>query len=337
MAAALAPATGSAAPTRSYWGAQIGPQLTGGQAPWDMGAVSAFEGIAGKKLSLIHFAAPFASCTASGCAYQSFPTTPLNNIRSHGSIPLFSWSSQATPSSLSQPDYQLADVIAGQHDAYIRTFATAAKAWGKPFFLRFNWEMNGDWFSWSEGVNGNQPGEYVAAWRHVRDIFTSVGAKNVSWVWCPYTDPNGRLLSLSSQYPGDAYVDWTCLDGFNWGTNPAGPNPGWRSFDRIFSSTYHQITDTVAPSKPMLLGEVASTEYGGSKAGWITNMFSWLPTLYPKIRGLTWFDRYADGMDWPIETSTTASNAFAKGIRDQYYVANSYGTITKSPIAPPGG
>ena len=28
---------------------------------------------------------------------------------------------------------------------------------------------------------------------------------------------------------------------------------------------------------------------------------------------------------------------FAKKIRDQYYVANSYGTITKSPIAPPGG
>jgi beta-mannanase len=30
--------------------------------------------------------------------------------------------------------------------------------------------MNGNWFSWSERTNVNQPGEYVAAWRHVHDI-----------------------------------------------------------------------------------------------------------------------------------------------------------------------
>ena len=44
------------------------------------------------------------------------------------------------------------------YDSYIRGFATAAKSWGHPFFLRFNWEMNGNWFPWSEGVNGNKTG-----------------------------------------------------------------------------------------------------------------------------------------------------------------------------------
>ena len=51
-------------------------------------------------------------------------------------------------------------------------FATDAKTWGHPFFMRMDHEMNGKWYPWSEQVNGNQPGGYVRMWRHVHDIFT---------------------------------------------------------------------------------------------------------------------------------------------------------------------
>ncbi|MBS1863384.1 MAG: hypothetical protein JSS68_16930, partial [Actinobacteria bacterium] len=168
-------------PTSLYWGAWIGNQLTGTEAPWDMGAVSRFEGQTGKPVSLIHFASPFADCSHSPCTDYNFPTGPMTAIREHGAIPFFSWSSQSTPSSLNEPEYQLSDVISGRYDSYIRKFAEEAKAWGHPFFLRFDWEMNGNWFPWAEGVNGNNPGEYVAAWRHVHDIFTQVGATNATW------------------------------------------------------------------------------------------------------------------------------------------------------------
>jgi hypothetical protein len=318
----------------SYWGAQIGPHLTGMDAPWDMNAVTKFEGLARKKLSLVHFASPFANCSSSPCTFYPFPTTPMQSVRAHGSIPAFSWSSQAIPDDADQPDFQLADVTAGTYDAYIRNWATTAKNWGKPFFLRFNWEMNGDWFAWGERANGNQPGDYVAAWRHVHDIFTSVGATNASWVWCPYVDPKGTLQPLASLYPGNAYVDWTCLDGFNWGPN-ANPPRVWRSFDYLFGPSYHQIVDTIAPTKPMVIGEIASTEAGGSKAGWITNMFTQLGTNYTKIRGLQWFEKFDTGMDWPIETSTTATNAFAKGIANRAYQANRYAAISSRPIPAP--
>ncbi|MEK6276684.1 MAG: glycosyl hydrolase [Actinomycetota bacterium] len=329
------PSASSAAQPSQYWGAEIGDQLTGTQPPWDMNAVSKFEQMAGKPLSLVQFATPFANCYSSPCTFYGFPTWEMQTIRQHGAIPFFSWASQSIPSSLDQPDFQLSDVIAGTYDTYIRNWATAAKSWGRPFFLRFNFEMNGNWFQWSESANGNQPGESVAAWRHVHDIFTSVGATNATWVWCPYVDPKNTLQSLSTLYPGDAYVDWTCLDGYNWGPN-ANPPRVWRSFDYLFSSTYHQIVDTIAPSKPMVIGEIASTEYGGSKAGWITNMFSQLATNYPKIRGLLWFEKYADGMDWPIETSTAATNAFAKGIQNRTYSTNKFARISTSPIPPPG-
>jgi hypothetical protein len=308
-----------------YWGAWIGKQLTGTEAPWDMNAVSSFEQMAGKGAAVINFSSPFADCSSSPCDYYPFPEDSMERIRSHGSIPFFSWASQSTPATLNQPNFQLSDVIEGHHDAYIRKWAEAARDWGHPFFLRFNWEMNGNWFAWQEGVNGNQPGESVVAWRHVHDIFTSVGATNVTWVWCPNVDPGGKMTDLASLYPGDQYVDWTGLDGYNWGTNPAHPDK-WRSFDDLYRSTYDEITTSIAPGKPLMISEIGSTEYGGSKAEWITDAIESVTTEYPQVGGMLWFEKQDDGMDWPVETSPASAAAFAAGIQNPAFAANSFGS-----------
>ena len=327
------PARASGNPQPLYWGATIGSHLTGEQAPWDMGAVTKFEEDAQKSASMVQFFQPFAQCNPN-CSFYDFPTEPMEGIRAHGSIPVLSWSSQSIPSSLNEPDFQLADVIEGRYDDFIREFATEARDWGHPFFLRFDWEMNGNWFPWGEGVNGNVPGQFVAAWRHVHDIFAAVGATNVTWTWCPFVDPSGSLQKLASLYPGDAYVDWTGLDGYNWGTNPASPR-GWKSFDQLFSRSYGEIAEGIAPSKPMMLGEFGSTEQGGSKAEWIRDALGRIPSEYPQIRAALWFDKFDDGMDWPIETSSSATQAFAEGIQQPLYVGASYAGLTGGPIQPP--
>ena len=316
-----------------YWGAWIGEQFTGSQAPWDMNAVSSFEKVAGKSLSLVNFSSPFADCSGPSCSYYKFPTAPMENVQRHGAIPFFSWASQSTPSSLNEPNFQLSDVINGTYDSYIREFAVGAKSWGHPFFLRFNWEMNGNWFPWSEGVNGNNPGEYVAAWRHVHDIFAAVGASNATWVWCPNVDPGEKLQDLASLYPGDEYVDWTCLDGYNWGTSPY-RHDKWRTFRELFGSTYNRIVDQIAPSKPMMVGEVGSTEYGGSKAQWIAEMFEQVPTEFPAIHGLQWFEKTEEG-DWPIESSPSSASAFAAGVQSSSFKENDYASLGTGPIPPP--
>jgi len=311
----------AAASSSLYWGAWVGTQYTGTEAPWDMSALADFEALAGKQVSTVQFAAPFADCSRNPCSFYGFPTAPMESIRKRGAIPFFSWSSQSTPSSLNEPNFQLADVIAGTYDSYIRSFATAAKNWGHPFFLRFDWEMNGNWFPWSEGVNGNKAGEYVTAWRHVHDIFTQVGATNATWTWCPNVDARNEFQDLASLYPGDEYVDWTGLDGYNWGGS------GWASFKDIYGSTYHRITDAIAPSKPMIIGEVGSSENGGSKAAWIADMLKRLPTEFPKIHGLLWFDKYVDG-DWPIQTSSAATSAFASGIGSSSFLTGNFADLT---------
>ncbi len=320
-----------------YWGAWIGSQLTGTEAPWDMNAVSTLASQLGKGLSLVEFSSPLADCHTSPCTTYRFPTDAMQEIRDYGAIPFFSWSTSSSsydPSTLEDPEYQLADIASGRQDEAITRFATEAAAWGHPFFLRLNWEMNGNWFPWAEGVNGNAGGEYVAAWRHIHDIFSAVGATNVTWVWCPYVNIAHKFLPLSGLYPGDAYVNWTCLDGFNWARNAANPQK-WRSFNQIFATTYRQVTKRIAPRKPMLLAEMASGGPPRAKATWIRNMFKQLPQRYQRIRGLIWFDKIDRGVPWPLDPWSPPSRAFARGIRSRAFMSNQYANLGLPGVIPP--
>jgi hypothetical protein len=134
-------------------------------------------------------------------------------------------------------------------------------------------------------------------------------------------------------YPGDAYVNWTGLDGYN-------VDDPWSTFASRFSATYNLITGTIASSKPMMIGEVGSTESGGSKAAWITDMFSALPVSFPKIRGLLWDEVFSGGgpfgaTDWPIDSSSTSETAFTSGIANSVYRTNVYANLGTGPVPPP--
>ena len=218
------------------------------QAPWDMNAVTKFEQIGGQGVSLVHFFVAVRQLLALALLLLRVPDRGDGKHPRARRDPVLQLGLQSTPSSLDEPNFQLADVIDGTYDSYIREFAEAAAAWGHPFFLRFDWEMNGCWFPWSEGVNGNQPGEYVAAWRHVHDIFTSVGATNATWVWCPNIDPGGD----APPRPGSTRATPTSTGPASTATTgaPTRPSPDrWRSFDELFSRPTSAITDTIAPSQ----------------------------------------------------------------------------------------
>lgn len=313
--------TSTATPTGTstsgiYWGAWIGKQLTGTEAPWDMNAVASLATQVGKQPSVVHWSSPFRNSSTG--SYYGFQTAQFDAVRSYGAIPFFSWGNTGIRD---------ADVAAGTYDSYIRSWAQSAKSWGHPFFLRYSWEMNGSWFSWGVGNNGTTATDYVNMWRHVHDIFTSVGATNVSWVWCPNIDPYEKMAPMSSVYPGDAYVDWTCLDGYN-GSSPSS------SFTTLFKSSYDRI-QSIAPSKPVIIGEVGATEAGGGKATWITNMLTTELPAMPNIKGLVWFDKYESGpggyTDWPIDSSASSIAAFATGVKASAYVSNVFASLSTLP------
>ncbi len=335
-AAPSAPAPGPSVPVAPHsilWGAWVDGDAYGeafDDPPWDMAALAMFEANAGKAASIVHYGQ---SWRRDGVPQPFYPGDH-QRVRDHGALPLLDWNpwDSSAGGSPSQPDFALARIIAGEHDAYITSWATAARDWGHPFFLRFAHEMNGSWYPWSEARNGNAAGEYVAAWRHVHDIFRAVGATNVTWVWSPNVTYPGSI-ALAGLYPGDAYVDWVAMDGYNWGTNPAKPD-SWKSFGQVFGPTYDEL-GTLAPGKPVMLAEFGSSEHGGSKAEWIADALAQIPTAFPRIRAAVWFNWDADGMDWRIESSSAARSAFAGGLAADAYAGASFGSAPGGVIGPP--
>lgn len=309
-----------------YWGAYMNgnPTYTNlyggtwGDAPWDSNTWNTFESHTGKNASLVEFGvgAPWEH------DFDHFKTAAFDKVVGAGAIPVVMMNTKTVP---------LADIANGSYDSSIRTWMQEAAGWGHPFFLIFDVEMNGPWEPYSPGHNGNTAADYVAAWRHVHDLAAQAGATNITWVWCPNVDPNQMFTPYSQLYPGDAYVNWTGLDGYNKG----GTN--WRSFAQIFDSSYTNLLQ-LAPSKPIMISQVASEENGGSKPAWISDMLTTqLPQNYPQIKALSWFNWYFDESGtwrhYEIESSPTAQAAFKTGIASSYYLPA--GNLGSLPLGQP--
>jgi hypothetical protein len=301
-------------PAKVYWGAWMDGEVYGrpGDAPWDATTWSTFEAHAGKPVSIVHFGQPPPWS-------QSFAAGPLDLTRARGAIPLVDMASTGA---------SLAEIAYGARDSYLASWASAVRNYAKPFFLRWNWEMNGTWFQWGKEA-AVSPAQYVAAWRHFHDLAEAWGATNITWVWCPNTKFTGST-PLASLYPGNAYVDWTCLDSYNAGTSLA-KSGGWNSFSSLISPTYAELL-SLAPSKPIMIGETGSTDISGAKAGWISDALgTQLPVTFPRIKAINWFNwNIEEGggrREWPIESSPSAQAAFAKAISSPYYAANTFGSL----------
>ena len=240
-----------------------------------------------------------------------FPADFANLVVARGATPLLTWEPWSYTGGAAQPGYRLSAIAGGGYDAYIRHWAAQVKAWNKPVMLRFAHEMNGDWYPWSERVNGNAPGQYVTAYRHVVDLFRAAGARNVTWVWSPNVSYPGTT-SLAALYPGSAYVDWTGLDGYNFGTTTA---TGWQSFDQVFGASIGQIR--AVSTKPLMLAEVGSAEQGGDKSAWISDFFGQL-AAHPEIRAYMWFNHDKEA-DWRVQSSDASRLAYAAGVAAARY------------------
>ncbi len=194
----LGPGTVAASPAGANSKAELYFGLMYPTTP-DIKDLGTYETQIGKRVSLVLWYQSWKE----GGQLQGFPTHQLDTVRQHGAIPVLAWEPDAYPAPGTGPQFPLAAIASGTWDSYLRDYATAAKAWGHPFFLRFASEMNGSWTPWSEFAPGNGAGQFVKAWRHVHDIFASVGATNVTWVWCPNIG-DATTTPLAELYPGKA-------------------------------------------------------------------------------------------------------------------------------------
>lgn len=228
-----------------------------------------------------------------------FPRRELAKIWHRGSVPMITWE----PWTRAGRPFSLRAIAGGRYDAYLRRSARAAVAWRHRVFVRFAPDMNGSRYPWAVGRSGNSAALYKRAWRHVVGIFRRAGADKVLWAWTASAEA-GRRSAFRRLYPGDAWVNWVGLDGFNWGQKG-----GWRSFTSIFGRSYNALTRLTA--RPVMIAETGSGEGGGSKTAWMTSaMWHEIPG-FSHLRAVVWVDESRDGVDLSVDSSRAAWRALA--------------------------
>ncbi len=237
---------------------------------------------------------------------RPFPKFAIDAIGQEGataivSLELWSWHGQRSGA-------YLPAINDGHYDEFFRQWAKDAKQDGRRVLLRFGFEFNGNWFSWS-----GDPKAFVKAWRRAYDIFKQVGASNVEWVWapnilsCPDTPENNMHL----YYPGEAFVDWVGVDGYNFGEHHDQWHH-WQMFGDIFGDLLSDFRTRYA-GKPLMI-----TEFGcapgesDQREKWIRDAYKFLQTQ-PQVKAVIWFNldkRREKEPNWRIDVTPESLQAF---------------------------
>lgn len=246
-------------------------------------------------------------------SFKAFDQVPvyrpqLEGIAEQGAIPMITWEPQT-----SEGRIKLAKITKGRLDGYISAAAQSAAGWGKPMMIRFAQEMNGFWYPWSP-AGGTPAREYVRAWRHIVRIFRREGADNVQWVWAPYVKTE-HDLSFRQFYPGDRYVDWAAVDGYNWGGSFA-----WKSFRELFARSYHRLRRLT--DRPLMIAEIGCGEGSGSKARWLRAMLRHDVPRMNGFRAILWYDQVDEKGDLRVDTSAAALRSFRHWTDSPFYAAS---------------
>ncbi len=272
------------------------------EAPWWMGELDYVTRLIGKAPNNLLF---FSNWSA------PFPAEQVETAWSRGMTPQVAWE-PVIPGADTQP--QLRAIVDGDFDPYIDDWAAAAAAHGQPIVLRFASEMNGFWYPWSEGVNGNQTGDFAQAWRHIHDRFTLAGADNVVWLWS-VNRSNHLKTSIDNFWPGESYVDWVGISGY-WRGYENAPEP---TFDAVFTHTLNDLR--ALTNKPILLAEIgAGTNVDADRVKWVETVFDGLASS-PDVIGFVYFNDKKSGGDWRIQFSQRMVDAFANGVADDRWTS----------------
>jgi Glycosyl hydrolase family 26 len=215
---------------------------------------------------------------------QPFNVSYANMLHSHGAIPLV----QIDPSFAKVPA-----IAAGDYDTYLRQYADSVRNYSHAVVIGFGHEMNGNWYSWGYGPGNTSPAAFVAAWRHIVQVFRGEGADNVTWLWTVNQMARPGTQPIHAWWPGTNYVTWVGIDGYY--VHPAD------GFGTVFGSTINQVRQFTG--KPILLSETGVSRKVNRFAD-IYQIFN--NVVRQNLLGVVWFDENQppDGLyhqDWSLE------------------------------------
>lgn len=198
----------------------------------------------------------------------------------------------------------IAEIAAGKYDPYLTSFADKVAAFRHPVIISFGHEMNGFWETW--GYHHTPPTVFVAAWRHIVNLFRKDGADNVIWLW-QVNSASSQTGPVRDWWPGVNYVTWVGISGYYY-------VPG-NTFYNVFNSVAVAIRQFT--QAPLLIAETAVGPQAGQSRG-IKDLFAGL--RLQNYLGLVWFDKHSygglyNGEDWRLEDNQLALTAFQDALK----------------------
>lgn len=226
--------------------------------------------------------------------HEKFWASFADTATANGAVPFV----EIDPSGIS-----LTAIAAGRYDRYLRTYAEAVRSFGHPVILGFGHEMNGNWYSW--GAGHVTPSTFVAAWRHIVQVFRSEDTPNVTWLWV-IASINLAPASLRQWWPGAAWVDAVGIDGYYYRESD--------TFASVFGTTIASVRSFT--TEPILISETAVGPAAGP--GKIAGLFAGVRADH--LVGLVWFDRAQHDpplhLDWRLENNPAMLAAFRAAVRN---------------------
>lgn len=190
----------------------------------------------------------------------------------------------------------LIKIAVGAYDTYLKSFAEAVASYGaktkQGVIIGFAHEPNGPWYPW--GFGHAAPSIWVAAWRHIVNVFRKQGAYNVTWLWTVNIIATKQGVPTPARWwPGSSYVTWVGIDGYYY-------KPSW-TFASLFGPTIKAVRAlTLAP---ILISETGAGPAAGQPAK-IANLFA--GTRAYGLLGFVWFDAKRK-QDWRLSSPASAA------------------------------
>lgn len=313
-----------------------------GNQGWKMDQVQAMEAWLGKKHAVLNLFTDWANSTK---VMNNLFGLQLPAIWQNGNVPMITWEPFTAARTPADVEVKIA---AGQYDAYVRTWAGRLKVFlsgadgvfgtadDRRVYLRLAHEMNGDWYPWGAAMGGNSPSDYVRMWKRVVNLFreAGLGAGHVQWVWCVSSEDIGGFTA-EQYYPGDDYVDWVGIDGYNWGASQTWSS--WRTPEECYDDMLRRVGSLTA--RPVGLTEFASTSKTAAgtsvaeKSRWIGDVFAYAART--GIRMVCWFNEDKE-TDWAAFGGSLGDGTCKVG-RTTYRTYAAYKVAAAGLVSPVAG
>ncbi|MBP7691741.1 MAG: hypothetical protein KA764_07475 [Anaerolineales bacterium] len=303
--------------------------------------ITGFETNTGKDLGIVMYFRPWdrqdilvpGSVNEVGPCDDGFLPRKVNDVAKPGAVNgrtiMITWEPLSILASPGPADYD--NILNGDYNTLIDNCAKQLANWyNQTFIIRFMHEMNITTSVWWAGHDYNQKtdgsgegdtAKFIQTWRYVWQRFynaqQTAGHHNVQWLWAPNwgSNPADAWNDMHNYYPGDSYVDWIGLSGYNWNGYKGYTAPD--SYEYLYDAVLTDLQCRYA--KPIVHAEIGSTEQlTQSKSGWLADAYTRMQT-YPLLRAVVWFNDYAyHNLDEADLRVATTKNYFYNGTQANY-------------------